>query len=61
MWCGVVVGFVPYSTSLPLIVDNNNNSYHLVLYMTQQLLRNNEVTMGTIDSVKVSSCSVVLG
>ena len=43
---------------LSKIIDRIYNSHR---YMTQQLLRNNEVIMGTIDSVKVSSCSVVLG
>ena len=35
------------------IVDSIENS-HIYIYMTLTVLRNNEVIMGTIDSVKVS-------
>ena len=35
--------------------------YNIHRYMTQQVLHNNEVIMGTIDSVKEVQCSGIFG
>ena len=43
---------------LSKIIERVYNSHR---YMTQQVLRNNEVIMGTIDSMKVVQCSGLFG